>query len=358
MRALRDVFVRQIKPLTTSATSLTTPTTSLINPNMPNTASTLNFSTSKLVPLPSSNSHPSSISSTPSSPSRRHLSTTPSSIPTFTSQPRFLSTTPTSPPRRHLSTTSALSNTRSVKRFYESVSIASGGSNSYEILLDGKKLKTLLGNVLSLPNHSLAIAVATEWESQLEYVDRSCMHLTALCATACDNPNRKTKVDLAQDFLQYVESDTLCYRVEHPSEMVALQEKLWDPLLEWFCQTYNVSITATQSIVGPTVPEATVDKLTQHMISQRQESLYGFVFAVESLKSVILALAVVDGTIGVEEAVNLSRLEVDYQTKLWGSVEWHHDVEMYDLQARVAAAVLYVTLTSQTETKITKMAAR
>ena len=51
---------------------------------------------------------------------------------------------------------------------------------------------------------------------QLEYVDRSCMHLTALCATACDNPNRKTKVDLAQDFLQYVESDTLCYRVEHP----------------------------------------------------------------------------------------------------------------------------------------------
>ena len=53
--------------------------------------------------------------------------------------------------------------------------------------------------------------------------------------------------------------------------------------------------------------------MTQHMISQSQEALFGFVFAVESLKSVVLALAVMDGRVGVEEAVNLSRLEVDYQ---------------------------------------------
>ena len=49
------------------------------------------------------------------------------------------------------------------------------------------------------------------------------------------------------------------------------------------------------------------------MISRRHEALYGFVFAVESLKSVILTLAVMEGRLGVEEAVRLSRLEVDYQ---------------------------------------------
>ena len=95
------------------------------------------------------------------------------------------------------------------------------------------------------------------------------MHLTALCATACDNPNRKTQVDLAQDFLQYIESDTLCYRVEHPREMVALQEKLWDPLMEWFCQTYNVSIAATQTIIGPTVPEATLGEVFTQMATSQ-----------------------------------------------------------------------------------------
>ena len=72
------------------------------------------------------------------------------------------------PPRRHLTTTSSLRNGRPViKRWYESVSIASGGPNSFEILVDGKKLKTLSGNVLSIPNHSLAVAVATEWDSQV-----------------------------------------------------------------------------------------------------------------------------------------------------------------------------------------------
>ena len=98
------------------------------------------------------------------------------------------------------------------------------------------------------------------------------MHLTALCATACDNPNRKSKVDLAQDFLQYVESDTLCYRVEHPREMVALQEKLWDPLLEWFCETYHVSIAATQTIIGPTVPESTLGKGVVGWVKAGRES--------------------------------------------------------------------------------------
>ena len=60
-----------------------------------------------------------------------------------------------------------------MKRFYKSVSIASGGSHCYEILLDGKKLKTPSGNVLSVPNHSLAIAVATEWESQVRLGKRA-----------------------------------------------------------------------------------------------------------------------------------------------------------------------------------------
>ena len=54
---------------------------------------------------------------------------------------------------------------------------------------------------------------------------------------------------------------TLVFLHLFQSEMVALQEGLWDPLLEWFCCTYDVSITSTQSIIGPTVPEATIGEL-------------------------------------------------------------------------------------------------
>ena len=48
--------------------------------------------------------------------------------------------------------------------------------------------------------------------------------------------------------------------------------------------------------------------------------------------------------------VKLARLELLFQTDHWGSVEWAHDIEEFDTTARLAAATLFVQLSS-TETK-------
>jgi ATP synthase F1 complex assembly factor 2 len=54
----------------------------------------------------------------------------------------------------------------------------------------------------------------------------------------------------------------------------------------------------------------------------------------------------------VEEAVKLSRLEVDFQIGYWGNVEWAHSIELHDTTARVAAAELFIQCnTSQYLTK-------
>lgn len=70
----------------------------------------------------------------------------------------------------------------------------------------------------------------------------------------------------------------------------------------------------------------------------------GFVFAVDTLKSIILAFAAIDQRISVEKAVSLARLEEEYQLKFWGRVEWAHDLAQQELQARLAASVLFVHL--------------
>lgn len=49
----------------------------------------------------------------------------------------------------------------------------------YEIILDKKKLKTPKGSVLKIENEALALAVATEWDSQKEVIQRSYMHLVS-----------------------------------------------------------------------------------------------------------------------------------------------------------------------------------
>lgn len=63
----------------------------------------------------------------------------------------------------------------------------------------------------------------------------------------------------------------------------------------------------------------------------------------DTLKSVILAFAVIDQHLEVEKAVELSCLEEEYQSQTWGRVEWAHDLGQ-EMQARLAAAVLFVHL--------------
>lgn len=66
--------------------------------------------------------------------------------------------------------------------------------------------------------------------------------------------------------------------------------------------------------------------------------------SVECLKSISLALALCECEIDVPRAVYLSRLEQVYQIETWGSVEWFHDLDIQESQARIAAATLFTHL--------------
>lgn len=82
--------------------------------------------------------------------------------------------------------------------------------------------------------------------------------------------------------------------------------------------------------------------LTKHLLSYDLTSMHGFVFAVDVLKSIVLAFACIDRYLTVEQAVRLSRLEEEFQINHWGRVEWAHDLTQQDHQARLAAAVLFI----------------
>lgn len=58
-------------------------------------------------------------------------------------------------------------------------------------------------------------------------------------------------------------------------------------------------------------------------------------------------MACVDRFLDVKKAVLLSRLEEEYQLGHWGRVEWAHDLSQQDLQARLAAVVLFIHCNNQ-----------
>ncbi|XP_023600841.1 ATP synthase mitochondrial F1 complex assembly factor 2 isoform X1 [Myotis lucifugus] len=247
------------------------------------------------------------------------------------------------------------------KRFYQNVTITQG-EGGFEINLDHRKLKTPQAKLFTVPSEALAIAVATEWDSQQDTIKFYTMHLTTLCNTSLDNPTQRNKDQLIRAAVKFLDTDTICYRVEEPETLVELQKNEWDPILEWAEKRYGVEIGSSTSIMGPSIPARTREVLVSHLASYNMWALQGVLgpdlacvpegieFVVTQLKSVMLTLGLMDLRLTVEQAVLLSRLEEEYQIQKWGHVEWAHDYELRELRARTAAGTLFVHLCSESTT--------
>jgi ATP synthase F1 complex assembly factor 2 len=233
------------------------------------------------------------------------------------------------------------------KRFYKSVSVTQS-NGIFEINLDRHKLKTPMGKVFQVPSEPLALAVATEWDAQQSLIQQNTMHLTSLSNSVIDNLSRRTSESLAESIINFLDTDTVCYRLNEPPELKQLQEEQWNPVLDWCNHRYNVAIPCTTGIAIPVIPTEIKDTFRRHLLSYNFWALTGFYFGVESVKSLVLTLAAVDRFISVEKAVSLSRLEQEFQTSTWGTVEWSHDLELMDTRARLSAAVLFIYNNSNT----------
>lgn len=242
------------------------------------------------------------------------------------------------------------------KKFYNEVSITSENGNRYEINLDGRKVKTPTGSVLYLKSEPLALAVANEWRSQNQVIRSSEMHLTTLANTAIDNPMRVSEESQISSIVEFLTTDTLCFRVDEPEELKMAQKEKWNPLVDWFMNEFDVDLTVTSDIFVSPVPEETKHTLKKFLATYDLPSLVALNFVTENLKSTILSLATLKRRVSVEEAISLSRLETEFQTSKWGNIEWAHDIDLMQTRARVSAGILFLHLSNDfSSTKTSKI---
>ncbi|XP_058819379.1 ATP synthase mitochondrial F1 complex assembly factor 2 [Topomyia yanbarensis] len=231
------------------------------------------------------------------------------------------------------------------KRFYRKTGVVSS-NGKYEITLDQRKLKTPNGSPFYVESEPLAIAIATEWDAQKEVVDRSSMHLTALSSTVLDNPNHLQKADIVNYLVNYLNTDAVLFHSGGEAALKNLQIAEWDPIIDWFNKRFQVQLSATDGLEIPNFAPGTAMNISRYLSSYNEAALHGFMFAVDTIKSLILTCACVDRFISPEKAVLLARLEEEYQQGYWGRVEWAHDVQQLDSQARLSAAMLMVHFNS------------
>ena len=214
-----------------------------------------------------------------------------------------------------------------IKRFYKTVEVKEC-DGAYNVLLDGRTLKTPGKMLLQAGTHALAKAIADEWDAQLADVVPDAMPLTKALNTAIDRvgPNRDVVVD---ELANYGATDLLCYRADSPAELVRRQAKAWDPCLDWAAKRYGARLCVTTGVVHVEQPGEALERLREAIEAQDIYRLVPLHSATTITGSLVLGLAMITRSLDVAAVFEASCIDADFQAEQWG-----RDAEAEAVRAR------------------------
>lgn len=202
------------------------------------------------------------------------------------------------------------------KRFYKQVSVEPV-NEKFAVHLDGRPVRTPLKAKLELPTRRLANAIAEEWDAQTEKIDLSSMSMTSFASTALDRIMTRRQ-DAVGEIVKYAETDLLCYRANQPVALVARQDTIWQPHLDWLAEMHQIQLRTTDSIVHIEQPSTALAGLRRLVEVHDDYTLTGLYLLTTGTGSVVLGLAVLEGRLDAEGAVAASQLDEIFQAEIWG----------------------------------------
>jgi len=202
------------------------------------------------------------------------------------------------------------------KRFYKHVIVAEA-EEGYAISLDGRAIRSPAKNLLVLPTSALAEAIAVEWDAETETIDPATMHLTRIANSAIDGVTG-SEADLIDEIVKYASNDLLCYRAEHPDQLVKKQVEAWDPLLEWAAGTCGIHLRLGAGIMPITQSDASLTAFRRALPPAEALVLAPFHVLVTLSGSGILGLAVLRRHVDAATAWAAANVDEDWQISQWG----------------------------------------
>ncbi len=202
------------------------------------------------------------------------------------------------------------------RRFYKSVSVTEEGGG-FTVRLDSRAARTPLKRSLTLPTAALAELVAQEWAAQGERLDIAGMAATRLACTVIDR-GEDARPGLVREAARLAEADALCYFAEGPRELVARQEAVWGPWLDWAARELGVRLVRASGVVHQPQPAESLLRVEALAGALDDFALMGLGFSGPLYGSIVLAFAVQRGALGAVDAFEASRLDERFQEEQWG----------------------------------------
>ncbi|KZO95722.1 ATP12-domain-containing protein, partial [Calocera viscosa TUFC12733] len=229
-----------------------------------------------------------------------------------------------------------------MKRFWKTVEVAPS-TQVLAVTLDKRPLKTPTGKPLAIPSSKplLASLIAHEWDIQDSIIKPHALPVTSLTSRALDGMHTDTvHAQVREALLKYFDTDTVCFHEHEKQALVRLQDAHWVPLIEWARDKFGVEIRIFTDLLGNAQPPDTRKAFEEHIARYDPWQLAALERAVYSTKSFLIALALVEGRLTVEEAAQAASVEVNSQIERWGEVEDSHDVDYHDLRRQLGSVAL------------------
>lgn len=199
------------------------------------------------------------------------------------------------------------------RRFYKDVSV----TDDLAIALDGRPVKTPLKAPLRLPTRAFADAVAAEWAGQGDEINPATMILTKLANTAIDRVGVHRPA-IESEVLDYANSDLVCFRTDRPPDLVALQLKNWNPIVDWARTDLDAPFEVTSGIIHLPQPEAALSAFSMALKSLSDFELSAFYTIMTLTGSALIGMMLARRAITPENAWAAAHVDEDYQIEHWG----------------------------------------
>lgn len=220
-----------------------------------------------------------------------------------------------------------------MKRFYTAVATA-GQEGGWQVLLDGRAVKSVGGRMQLVPSAALAGELAAEWAAQGQEIDPAAFVLRDMADYAIDvvGPDREQAI---RELLPYAETDTLCYRAEEGDSLRLEQERVWEPQVAAAEARLGLRFVRIGGIMHRPQPAGTMLRLETLLAAQDDFTLAALRNLAGLAASLITGLEALADRADVAALWAASQLEDEWQAERWG-----RDAEAEARAARRRAAFL------------------
>lgn len=220
-----------------------------------------------------------------------------------------------------------------MKRFYKEVGIAAR-DGGWQVLLDGRPVKSVGGRPQIVPSAALARRLAAEWDAQGEEIDPNAFLFRDMADYALDvvAPDRAQAIS---ELVPYGETDTLCYRAEDGDSLRREQDLLWEPVVAAAEARLGVRFERIGGIMHRPQPGETLARIERLLHEQDDFALAALRNLAGLAASLITGLAALEPGADIPALWNAASLEEDWQADRWG-----RDEEAEHRRARRRAAFI------------------